>query len=314
MVGYRIFRLGTFNVKRKGEEAAHRKEELEIAAEVLRPGFLGSAYDIFLFQEIVNPDFTRALAEQIRLDRGFLRLDRGFPYDYLYGDAEHNAEYYVFFYNPITVQIIDTWQFPDTQKKFFRPPYVGIFEIKGHKVAIVNIHTSPKKIRYKGKQILRSELEVPALRYVTAGIRQRFGVRDIIIAGDLNLHPPYGASFGFKKGMDFPGLVPTNVGGDLSLDHIVFDDSFYSGVRMISARINTLDFGFSMSLYSLVYPERAEDIIDDHFDHYPLEARFAIGPETVNFPSYLPFNLYVRAARMYHRLKLMPVNKRENVK
>ncbi|XP_030623606.1 deoxyribonuclease-1-like 1 [Chanos chanos] len=171
------FKICAFNVQSFGESKSSNPRIMHTLVRIV------SRCDICLLQE-VRDHKKKAIP---LLMTALNRYDSGHSYDYVaserLGRTPTYQEQYVFVYKTETVKVLETYQYPDTQKgdedAFSREPFVVLFEAPKTEVGkfvLIPQHTTPSN----------ATKELDELYDVFTEVTKMWRIQNVMFLGDFN--------------------------------------------------------------------------------------------------------------------------------
>ncbi|KAJ8259234.1 hypothetical protein COCON_G00182460 [Conger conger] len=170
------FRICAFNIQHFGESKASKPKVLHNLVRIL------SRCDVCLLQEVRDVQHIALKKLLVSLNK----YDEKYHYDYVSSEPLGRTAYkeqYVFVYRTASVEVLETYQYPDNQKgdedAFARPPF--IVKLKAPKTAIrefvlIPQHTSPTN----------ATKEIDELYDVFLVVKEKWNIANIMFLGDFN--------------------------------------------------------------------------------------------------------------------------------
>jgi len=162
----RDYWIGTFNIETFGATKAENTPVYEAILNIIRQ------YDIIAIQEI--RDNSGTVAAHLGNISGY-RLEMS---DRL--GRSISKEQYAFLWTGRVVPGVSR-QYPDSNDKFERPPFMMDFTLDDYHFVIITVHTKPED----------AQEEIKALPEVVDWARTQYQLDDIFIMGDLNMDCTY---------------------------------------------------------------------------------------------------------------------------
>lgn len=258
-------RIATFNIQRFGEKKASMPEVMQHIAQIV------ASFDLVAIQEVQSPQ-AMPIARLVDL------INRsGGRYDATVSEPIGRSTYreqYAFIWDATRIQMIpqSAYVVRDDQDRMSRPPMVASFEARIAAVAgrqplrltVINVHTDPNQVSPS-----QTDSEMNVLDDVFLRVRQyeyqTRGIKNVLIAGDLNANTAQLGELGQIEGMhSVVGTTPTNLAGTKTYDHILFDRNVTSEYTGVFGVIDLeQDFGLTPQQAALVS------------DHRPVWAEFS---------------------------------------
>ncbi|XP_073920453.1 deoxyribonuclease-1-like 1 isoform X2 [Castor canadensis] len=170
--GTEAFRICAFNAQRLTLAKVAREEVIDALVRIL------ARCDIMVLQEVVDSSNTTISL----LLRELKRLDSARHYSFLNSSLLGRSTYkekYVFIYRSDKTQVLNSYQYDDSDDLFAREPFVAQFTLPSKilpSVVLVPLHTTPKDV----------EKELNALYDVFLDVSQRWQSKEVILLGDFN--------------------------------------------------------------------------------------------------------------------------------
>jgi len=180
-------RVGAFNVQVFGEKKSQDVNVMDLIATIVR------RYDVIVIQEVRESSSATPVIDTLM---SYVNK-KSSAYDYRFssplGDS-NQKERYVFLFRKNTVKFRGSFQFPDTEQRFSRPPFVVQFLSN---MAGVNIEFALVPLHSKPSEAVK---EIDALVDVVSAVNALSDWTDnILLLGDFNAGCRYVTSSGWKN-------------------------------------------------------------------------------------------------------------------
>lgn len=165
------FRICAFNAQRLTLAKVAKEQVMDTLVQIL------ARCDIMVLQEVVDSSLS-TVSLLLRELKRFDNNDYSFLNSSLLGRSTYK-EKYVYIYRSDKTQVLNSYQYKDTDDLFAREPFVAQFTLPSKilpSVVLVPLHTTPKDV----------EKELNALYYVFLDVFQRWQNEDVILLGDFN--------------------------------------------------------------------------------------------------------------------------------
>lgn len=264
-------RICAFNVRVFGVTKMGKDQVVDILVKTF------VRYDLVLMQEIRDNTDTafyelfNRLNDKISKENGAY----GDLFSYVISDKlgrSTSKEQYAFLYRQNLLNVVETYQYPDYEDYFERPPYS------------VLLHSPTTDIEYFAVMALHSKPtmaveEVDNITRVYDILTSRWGLQDVLVAGDLNSDCEYlpdreHARIGLFHDSRFQWLIGDDVDTTTTHSECSYDRFIAGGLDLRaavvpnSANIFQFDTAFSLS------PSQAGEVSD----HYPIEMELSGKP------------------------------------
>ncbi|XP_071953899.1 deoxyribonuclease-1-like [Antedon mediterranea] len=252
-------RIGAFNIKLFGKAKIGKPDVVEQLVQIL------NRYDLVLIQEIRDKSGT-AIVELIQSLNSYSSDEYSMIISSRVGRTS-SKEQYAYFYKSYYFEVTDSYEYDDGDEElqvdtFEREPFIVRFKCPWTIVkdfAVVGVHTKPTK----------AFDEIDSLADVYDDITNKWGLKDVIIAGDLNAGCTYVRDWKDNrlKNKRFTWLIDDDADTNVSPSQCAYDRFVIAGellaksIKPCSATI----FYFS-AIYALEY-----DLTKDVSDHFPIE-------------------------------------------
>ncbi|KAL6045408.1 hypothetical protein STEG23_020721 [Scotinomys teguina] len=170
--GAEAFRICAFNAQRLTLAKVVKEPVIDTLVQIL------TRCDIMVLQEVVDSSQKTVSF----LLRELNRVDGSRSYSFLNSSLLGRSTYkekYVYIYRSDKTQVLNAYQYNDTDDLFAREPFVAQFTLPSKilpSVVLVPLHTTPKDV----------EKELNALYDVFLDVSQRWQNEDVILLGDFN--------------------------------------------------------------------------------------------------------------------------------
>nr|XP_044996616.1 deoxyribonuclease-1-like 1 [Jaculus jaculus] len=170
--GTEAFRICAFNAQRLTLAKVAKEQVMDTLVQIL------VRCDIMVLQEVVDssPSTITLLLRELK------RIDSSRSYSFLNSSLLGRSTYkemYVYIFRSDKTQVLNSYQFNDTDDLFAREPFVVQFTLPSKilpSLVLVPLHTTPKDV----------EKELNALYNVFLDVSQRWQSEDVILLGDFN--------------------------------------------------------------------------------------------------------------------------------
>ncbi|XP_022325780.2 deoxyribonuclease-1-like [Crassostrea virginica] len=255
----RPIKIGAFNIQIFGE-TTYLKED--VRRELIK---ILSRYDIVLVQEIRDSSqiYISLLVDEINQ---FTRQDE--PFSLVVSERlgrSNSKEQYAFLYRKKYVELLDTYTYEDPNDVFERPPYCVKFcsdVLDFDEFGIIGLHAKPEDVFN----------ELNALDKVYQTVSDRFGVSNILIAGDLNadcsyISPSQLAALSIRRDPSYQWLINDHQDTTVSSSGCAYDRLIVKGDAWQKAIIpDSVKVFYHDDEYQL-----SEELALDVSDHYVVE-------------------------------------------
>ncbi|XP_071941425.1 deoxyribonuclease-1-like [Antedon mediterranea] len=260
-----LVKFSAFNIQTFGQSKMGKPEVVDKLVKIIM------RYDLVLIQEIRDSSGTSI----VQLLNDVNAESSSDPYEVAIGSRVGRSSYkeqYAFFYKRSKLTVSDTYEYEDGIEgydppidEFIREPFVVRFSSPSTQVndfAIIPIHTTPDA----------AETEIDSLTDVYDDVVCKWGLEDVIIAGDFNADCSYVTKsewpfIRLRTQTRFDWLISDDEDTTVSTTDCAYDRFVIAGSNLKSSyqtgSAGIFDFE---NAYGLTYAE-AKDVSD----HYPIE-------------------------------------------
>jgi len=262
-------RIGAFNIQVFGKSKMNKPEVVDVLVDVI------SRYDILLIQEI--RDSSGEAIEELLTRVNEKNPGKTFSMEISprLGRTTSKEEYAFLYRKTSGVSVVDVYVYEDgdeslntanvTVDTFEREPYIIKFKSVNtviEEFAIIGIHVAPNE----------AVAEINHLESVFTDVKQRWGLADVLLMGDLNAGCSYvpqkaWPTISLKSNPDYKWLISDDVDTTVSYSDCPYDRFIMTGQAFLQGYVNG-----SASVYRFDHRLGLnQSFALDVSDHFPIE-------------------------------------------
>lgn len=248
-------KIASFNVQVFGKTKAENPEVMYVLAKTVRN------FDIVAVQEIRDTSGAAVLAL-----RDTVNALGGARYEFVISERlgrTASKEQYAYLYNTQTVQLLQTYTYPEPYDVFHREPFVASFKAKmgSFDFVLIAVHTDPDE----------ATQEINALPEVVEDARARFQSEgDFIVLGDLNADCSYfnENALSLLRSVEYTWLIENSADTTTGATNCTYD-------RIIITQPASSDYAGKAGVFKFDSAYNLSPaLVAQVSDHYPVYAEF----------------------------------------